>query len=790
MRLYVAIAGFVALAGCSQWRSLRSEDPEVVWKSDRFRQYRAGGLLALQRGDYKTAVTSLRRGADEAEKAGDAISQGRFLANLSTAYLLQRDNRGAIQYLLSAREAAGRAKDLSTMQTVEANLANLYIQAGDNEAATMAAVRGAGMEAGAQDPEVRVTILLSFGRAISKTRGLGAAEPMFREALRVAGTVETPARALSQEAEVLDLWGNEAVEADRLAEAEELLSRAWWKRVAGKDGRRVLTVGKLGRLYRKKGQYSVARVWMDRLRASLAAGQKMPVAEWTVVAEQGHVYAGEGRLREALGSYREALEWARRWRGAMPPSERLRLGAERRLQELFDGYLRTAARLYRERPEANLSAEMFTLIQTTRAWSMEKSGEGAQAREALYAKARRLEGRWLGGDGGAAEELRIVRAAILEEESVAGEGYADTAGRLEAPGDGEMVLTYWLDEETSWLWAWSKSGLRVAMLPGRAQVVREAEAFRTAVAENRREMGEAGERLMGTLLGGLKAECLRAKRWDVVADEGLFGVPFAALPAGGGAYLVEKLELRLVPNALRREAGPGRSRRFLAVADPIFNAADERRKTGWRWQRQVHAGTAVTALPRLPGTRREAEAARGIWKSKGYETAVHLGAESGEEAVLARLGEWQPGIIHLATHTVTPADDRARPRLALSLRADGSPGLLAAEDIAALPLRTELVVMSACHSTGGETARGAGLLGLTRAWLTGGARQVVATLWPVADESTAFFEEFYERLATGDGESALPAAAALRQAQMACLRAGGSSAEPRSWAGHVLLARR
>jgi tetratricopeptide (TPR) repeat protein len=108
MRLYLAIAGFVALAGCSQWRSLRSEDPEVVWKSDRFRQYRAGGLLALQRGDYKTAVTSLRRGADEAEKAGDAISQGRFLANLSTAYLLQRDNRGAIQYLLSAREAAGR----------------------------------------------------------------------------------------------------------------------------------------------------------------------------------------------------------------------------------------------------------------------------------------------------------------------------------------------------------------------------------------------------------------------------------------------------------------------------------------------------------------------------------------------------------------------------------------------------------------------------------------------------------------------------------------------------------
>jgi CHAT domain-containing protein len=474
----------------------------------------------------------------------------------------------------------------------------------------------------------------------------------------------------------------------------------------------------------------------------------------------------------------------------VPPAERLRLGGERRLQELFDGYLRTAARLYREKADRNLSAEMFTLIQTTRAWSMEKNGEGGQAGEALYAKARRLEGRWLGGDAGAAEELRVVRAAILEEESAAGEEGQDAGGRLEAPGDGEMVLTYWLDEEASWLLAWSQRGLRLTLLPGRAQILREAEAFRRAVAENRQDMGETGERLMGTLLGDLRAECLRAKRWDVVADEGLFGVPFAALPLGNGAYLMEKVELRLVPNALRWEGKKTGTRRFLAVADPIFNEADERRKAEWRWQRPVHAGTAATALPRLPGTRREAEAARGIWKRRGYETAVQLGAESSEEAVLARMGEWQPGIIHMATHTVTPANDQARPRLALSLRGDGSPGLLAAEDIAAIPLRAALVVMSACRSAGEETARGAGLLGLTRAWLTGGARQVVATLWPVEDESTVFFEEFYERLAKGDGESSLPAAAALRQAQMACLRAGGSSAEPRSWAGHVLLARR
>ncbi len=786
MRLVVVIAGIVMMAGDSQQRELRAADPEKVWMGTEFGTYRRNGLLALQRGDYRTAIREYTAGAEAARQGRDLITRGRFLTNLSAAHLLQFDNRSAIQALLAARTAAGEGQDLATLQTVEASLANLYIQTGDPAAAAAAALRGAALHPKQQVPESRITILLSFGRAIARTRGLAAAEPTIREAYGEAERLGLTAL----EAEVLDLWGNEAMETDALAEAEDLLARAWGKRRLAKDPRISLTEGKLGRLYRKMGRYDMARMWMDRVRTAMASGKKIPIPEWLLVAEQGHVYAGEGRLREALGSYREAVEWARRWRRALPPAERLRLGGERRLQELFDGHLRTAARLYREKPDANLSAEMFTLIQTTRAWSMEKSGEGAQAGEALYAKARRLEGRWLGGDAGAAEELRIVRAAILEEESTASDGHTDTTGRLEAPGDGEMVLTYWLDEESSWLWAWSKGGLRVAMLPGRARILREAEAFRTSVAENRPEMSETGERLMGTLLGSLREECLRAKRWDVVADEGLFGVPFAALPAGAGSYLMEKVELRVVPNALRREAGPGAARRFLAVADPIFNAADERRKTGWRWQRPVHAGTAATALPRLPGTRREAEAARSIWKGRGYETAVQLGAESGEEAVLARMAEWQPGIIHLATHTVTPPDDQARPRLALSLRGDGSPGLLAAEDIAAISLRTELVVMSACRSAGAETGRGAGLLGLTRAWLTGGARQVVATLWPVADESTAFFEEFYGRLAAGDGESALPAAAALRQAQMACLRAGGSGAEPRSWAGHVLLARR
>jgi len=231
-------------------------------------------------------------------------------------------------------------------------------------------------------------------------------------------------------------------------------------------------------------------------------------------------------------------------------------------------------------------------------------------------------------------------------------------------------------------------------------ILAAAKPSRGAIEQNDPAAGKLGRRLRTLLLGGMEKECLRARRWDIVADEGLFQIPFGAMPGRDTKYLAEEMELQLVPNALRQPAGNAVRRRFFAVADPIFNTADERRAASWPWQRVAHAGNG---LPRLPGTRREAEAAKAIWSNAGYETAVFAGADSGEEPVLAQLTAWQPGIVHFATHTL---EAHGRPRLALTLRGDGSQGLLTAEDIAALPVRAELVVMSACHSTGSEAAKG------------------------------------------------------------------------------------
>jgi CHAT domain-containing protein len=84
-----------------------------------------------------------------------------------------------------------------------------------------------------------------------------------------------------------------------------------------------------------------------------------------------------------------------------------------------------------------------------------------------------------------------------------------------------------------------------------------------------------------------------------------------------------------------------------------------------------------------------------------------------------------------------------------------------------LQLDAELVVLSACRSAIGPQIRGEGLLGLARGFLYAGARSAVASLWDVDDRSTS---ELMARFYDGYLRRGLPAAAALREAQLGILR--------------------
>jgi CHAT domain-containing protein len=87
-----------------------------------------------------------------------------------------------------------------------------------------------------------------------------------------------------------------------------------------------------------------------------------------------------------------------------------------------------------------------------------------------------------------------------------------------------------------------------------------------------------------------------------------------------------------------------------------------------------------------------------------------------------------------------------------------------------------LVVMTGCASGAGDVQAGAGLLGLSRAWMMAGARAVVATNWPVPDMDGDLIPAFYRYLRSESTSEA------LRRATVDMIHSGTWQASPSYWA--------
>jgi CHAT domain-containing protein len=79
---------------------------------------------------------------------------------------------------------------------------------------------------------------------------------------------------------------------------------------------------------------------------------------------------------------------------------------------------------------------------------------------------------------------------------------------------------------------------------------------------------------------------------------------------------------------------------------------------------------------------------------------------------------------------------------------------------------SELLTLSACETAMGSSGKGSEIEGFGALAMNQGAKAVIATLWPVADESTALLMANFYKLRE---EKKIPKVEALRQAQLALL---------------------
>jgi CHAT domain-containing protein len=241
-----------------------------------------------------------------------------------------------------------------------------------------------------------------------------------------------------------------------------------------------------------------------------------------------------------------------------------------------------------------------------------------------------------------------------------------------------------------------------------------------------------------------------------------------------------------------------RNLRIDTIALPLTIDPEEPPDSALRNAPKVANSSTLAQLARLPETADEIRDIAQALKADVTRDVV-LGVQANENNVKS-MNLADRKVIAFATHGLVPGDLNGLEQPALALTApdvagiDGD-GLLTMEEILALKLNADWVVLSACNTGTGDGVGSEAISGLGRAFFYAGARSLLVSNWPVETNSA--------RLLTADvfkrsvENATLTRAEALRQTMLWLLDNAGqrdasgklefSYAHPMFWAPFALI---
>lgn len=186
--------------------------------------------------------------------------------------------------------------------------------------------------------------------------------------------------------------------------------------------------------------------------------------------------------------------------------------------------------------------------------------------------------------------------------------------------------------------------------------------------------------------------------------------------------------------------------------------------------------TGLNQLRSLAANVAECQSILAIWDGKLYTDTLASKAQFLAAAENAQ-------ILHLATHAKAFPHKGRHSFIAFSNApgADRAQSQLFVNELYALHLSTDMVVLSACETGMGEVQRGEGIIGLSRGMLSAGAKSIVSSLWSINDATTkAFMTLFYEEL-----KQPISKSEALRKAKLSFIEQEKTAA-PYFWSAYTL----
>ena len=302
--------------------------------------------------------------------------------------------------------------------------------------------------------------------------------------------------------------------------------------------------------------------------------------------------------------------------------------------------------------------------------------------------------------------------------------------------DGDdVLLQYHAVGNAMVVWVIRRDSIRGRTLPLReADLARQVDAFRDSIINRRTDTRALGQGLYEALVAPAElgtSACLRG------------AARAAALPAFPGAlhrhgYLIGRIYALSVWPWLRRACDCAR-------------AARAQRRLAARLRRPDHPEENV------PSSRRRAPRCS---SSAACSPSTRSTCRAKRPRRASRRRPTSAALLHVAAHAEVDEVDPLFSRILFS-SSPAETGLLEAREIFRLDLgAVKLVTLSACESGLGKVSRGEEIVGFTRSFLSAGADSVIASLWPVADESTELLmTKLYQELVAGrDLASAMQAA--------------------------------
>jgi CHAT domain-containing protein len=752
------------------------------------------GNISYSQGDYRKALEYYQQSKRLAEERKDAGGLTRALNNIGSIYLLQSNYPLALETLRQTLKLAQAAGDLGMVSQALNNLGlthlglTEYNEALDSFQQALKLVEDKGFKPG-------MILALNNLAVVHEAQGkYQLAEDCYRRSMQLAealGNKEALAFLLSNLGNTRRLQGDQrqAIElterAIKLAKQIgnlEALSKASTR--AGKDWLA------LGQPEQAEQAFAAAIQAVEQLRAQ-AGGSEQDRQRFleTRIAP----YYGMIDLLVTRRQLADALGYAQRAKGRVlldvlqggkADVAKAMTAAEAEQEQRLKRDLATLNTLiYRERLQAQPNETRLGELNT----QLEKLRLEQEAFQAgLYSahpelKLQRGELHPLSLDE-IASLLPNQQTAILEYVVAEEQTYLFVITRT-AGGGTQLAAT--LDPHLS-----SPISLQVYPLKlTRAEVTDLAERFRRRIANRSFDLNELAGELYRRLLQPAHEQLSNKQALIIIPDGSLWQLPFQALQATGGRYLIEDHALAYAPSLpvlhamfkqqVARSRSANRAPSLLAFGNPLLGA-----------QRTAQTETMVQngqAAP-LPETERQVNALKQLYGQT--RSKVLLGVAAREDVLKAEAARYR--ILHLATHGILNDTSPMYSHLLLSQTPDqqGEDGLLEAWEIMRLNLQTDLVVLSACETARGRVGLGEGIIGLTWAFFVAGSPANVVSQWKVESSSTAdLMLEFHRQLGSRPA-TAKPAplrkAEALRQASLIVLR-NPRYRHPFYWASFVLI---